>query len=243
MTGQRGSHTTSTAPKSAARRSSDRRLLRIGDAELGNWGVPIAIDDWPDPQPVRPDGRVCLVSRRPSVLTKSVPFTNGVRDRESTIRRARGAKHSRAENNVFSWSAFFHPFRDEPLKQTEVFMQSPESIHVRGPPPAWFHTDRAPGRDCDHRRADRLALPAVQAAREAARRIQCINNMKQIGLALHNYLSTNNTVPPGAFTARMPTDRWGSRRQTATGALRPHAGFSGTAADVQRRELLDRALV
>jgi prepilin-type N-terminal cleavage/methylation domain-containing protein len=71
-----------------------------------------------------------------------------------------------------------------------------------------------------------LLLPAVQQAREAARRVQCKNNLKQIGLALHNYLDANKVFPPGGCIQAGTTFAGNNGSWSIHGRILPYLEFT-----------------
>ena len=73
-----------------------------------------------------------------------------------------------------------------------------------------------------------LLLPAIQAAREAARRVHCSNNLKQIGLAMHGYHDVHKTFPPGTIWNRSVLQWVSASHRTNWGiALLPHLEQGG----------------
>jgi type II secretory pathway pseudopilin PulG len=101
-----------------------------------------------------------------------------------------------------------------------------------------------------------LLLPAVQSARESARRTQCTNNFKQLGLAFHNYHESHNLFPPGrirgrrdglglvysAFAQILPHLDQGAVYQSINFHLNADRGVGGPENDTARRTRISQFL-
>jgi len=88
-----------------------------------------------------------------------------------------------------------------------------------------------------------LLLPAVQAAREAARRVSCSNNLKQLALGMHNYLSANRAFPAGKVHAGMTNSPWNDQDYSNWAvAILPYMEAASTFAQYDQ-ESLNRASV
>ncbi len=82
-----------------------------------------------------------------------------------------------------------------------------------------------------------LLLPAVQAAREAARRSQCANNLKQLGLGLHNYHDVYNAFPYSTLAKGSCTTNTGV---PAAGGVKNHRGWVGVLPFIEQSPLNER---